>query len=165
MFIRIKNGSLISTTIVFDEITKSQIGTFVGIANLMLTVIATITAAVITLVLYLLMKNIIFDRRYEYGILKAIGYKSKDLIMQNVLSFLPTIIVGAVIGTIVSSITASPYIGLMMRPFGIMKCSMSLPLYYPILTVLFLVLIATLAAIFMSLRIRKVEPYKLLIGE
>ena len=85
--------------------------------------------------------------------------------MQNVLSFLPTIILGAVIGTIISSISAAPYIGLMMRPFGIMKCTMDLPFYYPILTVLFLVILATIAAILMSLRIRKVEPYKLLIGE
>lgn len=158
-------GPKISTTIVFDEIIKSQIGTFVGIANLMLIVIAAITAAVIILVLYLLMKTIIFDRRFEYGILKAIGYKSKDLIIQNVLSFLPTIIVGAVIGTIISSITATPYIGLMMRPFGVMKCTMDLPIIYPILTVIFIVVLAIITAILMSLRIRKIEPYKLLIGE
>lgn len=158
-------GSKITTTMVFDELTKSQIGTFVGIANLMLIIIAIITAAVIILVLYLLMKTIIFDRRYEYGILKALGFKSKDLIMQNVLSFLPTIILGAVIGTIISSLSAASYIGLMMRPFGIMKCTMDLPFIYPILTVIFLVVLATISAVLMSLKIRKVEPYKLLIGE
>ena len=64
-------GSKITTTMVFDELIKSQIGTFVSIANLMLVLIAGITAAVIILVLYLLMKTIIFDRRFEYGILKA----------------------------------------------------------------------------------------------
>ena len=113
----------------------------------------------------LLMKTIIFDRRYEYGILKALGFKSKDLIMQNVLSFLPIIILGAVIGTIISSLSAASYIGLMMRPFGIMKCTMDLPFIYPILTVIFLVVLATISAVLMSLKIRKVEPYKLLIGE
>ena len=158
-------GEKISATIVFDEIIESQIGTFVGIANLMLIVIAAITATVIILVLYLLMKTIIFDRRYEYGILKAIGFKSKDLIMQNVLSFLPTIIVGTVIGTVISSIIAAPYIGLMMRSFGIMKCTMDLPIYYPILTIIFIIVLAVISAILMSLKIRKVEPYKLLIGE
>jgi ABC-type lipoprotein release transport system permease subunit len=158
-------GEKIGATIVFDEIIESQIGTFVGIANLMLIVISAITAAVIILVLYLLMKTIIFDRRYEYGILKALGYKSKDLIIQNVLSFLPTIVIGTVIGTIISSISATPYIGLMMRSFGIMKCTMDLPFYYPILTVIFIVVLAVLAAVLMSLKIRKVEPYKLLIGE
>ena len=158
-------GDKIGATIVFDEIIESQIGTFIGIANLMLIVIAAITAAVIILVLYLLMKTIIFDRRFEYGILKAIGYKSKDLIIQNVLSFLPTIIIGTVIGTIISSAVATPYIGLMMRSFGIMKCTMDLPFYYPILTVVFIVVLAIASAILMSLKIRKVEPYKLLIGE
>lgn len=158
-------GSKITTTMVFDELIKSQIGTFVGIANLMLIVIAVITAAVIILVLYLLMKTIIFDRRFEYGILKALGFKSRDLIMQNVLSFLPTIILGTVIGTIISSVVASPYIGLMMKPFGIMKCTMDLPFYFPIASAAFIVILAIISAILMSLKIRKVEPYKLLIGE
>ena len=158
-------GANISTTMVFDELIKSQIGTFVGIANLMLIIIAVITAAVIILVLYLLMKTIIFDRRFEYGILKALGFKSKDLIMQNVLSFLPTIILGTIIGTIISSLVASPYIGLMMRPFGIMKCTMNLPFYFPIASAVFIIVIAIISAILMSLKIRRVEPYKLLIGE
>ena len=158
-------GSKITTTMVFDELIKSQIGTFVSIANLMLVLIAAITAAVIILVLYLLMKTIIFDRRFEYGILKALGFKSKDLIMQNVLSFLPTIILGTVIGTIISSLVASPYIGIMMRPFGIMKCTMDLPFYFPIASAVFIIILAIFAAILMSLKIRKIEPYKLLIGE
>ena len=117
------------------------------------------------IILVLLMKTIIFDRRFEYGILKALGFKSKDLIMQNVLSFLPTIILGTVIGTIISSLAASPYIGIMMRPFGIMKCTMDLPFYFPIASAVFIIILAVFAAILMSLKIRKIEPYKLLIGE
>ena len=61
------------------------------------------------------------------------------LIMQNVLSFMPTITIGVLIGTIVSYFITNPYIGLMMRSFGIMKCTMVLPMDLMVITVVFLI--------------------------
>ena len=101
----------------------------------------------------------------DYGILKALGYRSKDLIIQNVLSFMPTIIIATLIGTIISYHITNPYIGLMMRSFGIMKCTMELPMDLMIITVVFLIGIALLSTIVMSLKIRKIEPCDLIKGE
>ena len=111
------------------------------------------------------MKTLIYNRRYEYGILKALGYRSRDLILQNVLSFMPTIIVATIIGTVISYYATNPYIGLMMRPFGIMKCTMVLPIDLLIITVVFMIGISLIATILMSLKIRKIEPNELLVGE
>ena len=158
-------GDSIISTMDINETIKAQIGVFVSVANIMVTIISIITAAIIILVLYILMKNIIRDRRYEYGILKAVGYRSKDLIIQNVLSFMPTLFLGTVIGTVISYFIATPYIGLMMRSFGIMKCTMVVPIPLLILSVVFMMVISVIAGILMSLKIRKIEPYKLLIGE
>ena len=158
-------GDAIISTMDINETIKAQIGMFVSVANLMVVIISVITAAIIILVLYLLMKNIIRDRRYEYGILKAVGYRSRDLIIQNVLSFMPTLFLGTLIGTVVSYFIASPYIGLMMRSFGIMKCTMYIPIHFLVLSVLFMMVISVVAGILMSLKIRKVEPVKLLTGE
>lgn len=122
------------------------------------------SGSIIILVLYLLMKTLIYKRRYEFGILKAVGYRSKDLIFQNVISFMPTIIIGTLIGTLISYFITNPYIGLMMRPFGIMKCTMVLPADLMIFTIVFMILISLFATVLMSLKIRKVEPTKLLVG-
>ena len=131
----------------------------------MVVVISIITGAIILLVLYLLMKTLIYERRFEYGILKALGFRSRDLIIQNVLSFMPTIIIATIIGTIISYFATNPYIGLMMRPFGIMKCIMVLPIDLLIITVLFIIGVSLIASILMSLKIRKIEPNDLLNGE
>lgn len=155
----------IVTTLDFEELIKGQMDTFINVANLMVVIMSIISGCIIILVLYLLMKTLIYTRRYEYGVLKALGYKSKDLILQNVLSFLPTIIVATLVGTIVSYYVTNPYIGLMMRPFGIMKCTMEIPLDLLVITVLFIIGISTIAAILMSLKIRKIEPCDLLRGE
>ena len=149
----------------FEELIKGQMDTFISVANLMVVVMAIISGCIIFLVLYLLMKTLIYTRRYEYGILKALGYKSKDLIMQNVLSFMPTIIIGTIVGTIISYYLTNPYIGLNMRSFGIMKCTMKIPLDLLLASGIFIIGISFVSALLMSLRIRKIEACDLLKGE
>lgn len=160
-----KYGESITATMDFEELIKSQMSTFINVANLMVVVMSIISGCIIFLVLYLLMKTLIYTRRYEYGILKALGYKSSDLIKQNVLSFMPTIIIGTIIGTIISYYLTNPYIGLNMRSFGIMKCTMKIPLDLLLISSIFIIGISFVSAILMSLKIRKVEPCDLLKGE
>ena len=160
-----KYNESITASVDFEELIESQMTTFINVANLMVIIMSIISGCIILLVLYLLMKTLIFNRRYEYGILKALGYKSKDLILQNVLSFMPTIIIATIVGTIISYYATNPYIGLMMRSFGIMKCNMILPMDLMIITVLFIIGISLIGTILMSLKIRKIEPVNLLIGE
>lgn len=160
-----KYGDKIITTMDFEELIKSQMDTFISVANLMVILISIISGLIIILVLYLLMKSMIYNRRYEYGILKALGYKTKDLIIQNVLAFVPNIIFATIIGMIFSYYTTNPYIGFMMRSFGIMKCTMSIPLDLIIISAVFLIGISFVSTILMSLKIKKIEPYSLLIGE
>lgn len=160
-----KYGDKVLTTMDFEELIEGQMDTFINVANLMVVVISVITGAIILLVLYLLMKTLIYERRFEYGILKSLGYRSRDLIIQNVLSFMPSIIISTVIGTIISYYATNPYIGLMMRPFGIMKCTMVLPMDLLIITVVFIIGVSLIASILMSLKIRKIEPTDLLVGE
>lgn len=160
-----KYGESVIATVDFEELIESQMDTFINVANLMVIIMSIISGCIILLVLYLLMKTLIYNRRYEYGILKALGYRSKDLIIQNVLSFMPTIIIATLIGTIISYHITNPYIGLMMRSFGIMKCNMILPMDLMIITVIFIIGISLIGTILMSLKIRKVQPQNLLVGE
>ena len=160
-----KYGDKILVTLDFEELIESQMDTFINVANLMVIVMSIISGCIILLVLYLLMKTLVYNRRYEYGILKAVGYKSKDLIIQNVLSFMPTIIIATLIGTTISYYITNPYIGFMMRSFGIMKCNMILPMDLMIITILFIIGISLIGTILMSLKIKKVEPCGLLKSE
>lgn len=160
-----KYGDKVKATLNFEELIEGQMDTFINVANLMVVVTSIISGCIIVLVLYLLMKSLIFDRRYEYGILKANGYKSRDLIKQNVLSFMPTIIVGTLIGTAISYYMTNPYIGYMMRSFGIMKCNMIIPVDLIIITILFLIGTSLVGTILMSSKIKKIEPCELLKGE
>ncbi len=104
-------------------------------------------------------------KKKEYGILKALGYKTSDLVLQTAISFMPSIIISVVLFSVVSYFLANPYMNLIMVNFEIMKSSFSIPVLGVLLIGILLVLISFLFAIFESRRIKKIEPYKLLITE
>ncbi len=155
----------ITSTLNFDETISGSISIFVIISWAMMGIIIAMTTIVILLVLYLLMKNLIHNKKYEYGVLKSLGYQSKDLILQNAISFMPSIIVGTIISCIVSSLLANPYLTLIMSTFGIMQSNMTIPVGLIILICLFEILISFGFSIILSRKIKYLEPYKLLIAE
>ena len=131
----------------------------------MMIIILAMTTFVILLVLYLLMKNMIHNKRYEYGVLKSLGYTSKELILQNSLSFMPSIIIGTILSAIISSLLANPYLTMTMSMFGIMQANMSVPVGFVILLVIFEIGISFIFSLLLSRKIKYLEPYKLLLAE
>ena len=158
-------GEHITSTINFDEVISGSISVFVIIAFSMMIIILAMTTFVILLVLYLLMKNMIHNKRYEYGVLKSLGYTSKELILQNSLSFMPSIIIGTILSAIISSLIANPYLTLVMSMFGIMQANMSVPVLFIVLLVIFEIGISFIFSLLLSRKIKYLEPYKLLLAE
>ena len=158
-------GEHITSTMNFDDVISGSISVFVIIAWIMMIIILAMTTFVILLVLYLLMKNMIHNKRYEYGVLKSLGYTSKELILQNSLSFMPSIIIGTILSAIISSLLANPYLTMTMSMFGIMQANMSVPVGFVILLVIFEIGISFIFSLILSRKIKYLEPYKLLIAE
>ena len=148
-----------------NDAISGSMSIFVVISWAMVGIILTMTAVVVLVVLYLLMKNLIHNKRYEFGILKSIGYTSKDLIIQNSLSFMPSIILGTIISCIVSSFIANPYLTMIMSMFGVMQSNFTIPAGLVVLLAIFQIGISFLFAVLLSRRIKDLEPYKLLIEE
>lgn len=153
------------TTMNFYTILEAGMASFEMIAALMLVISLTISLVVILLVLYLLIKSLLQNKQKEYGILKALGYSSKDLILQTALSFMPSIILSVVIFSIVSYFLINPYMNLIMINFGLMKCTFVIPIVGLVLIGIGLIVTSFGFAVLESRKIKKIEPYKLLIAE
>ncbi|MBR6851816.1 MAG: ABC transporter permease, partial [Lachnospiraceae bacterium] len=160
-----KFGDGVTSAANFIDVIEANMATFRGIATLMLIMVATISGLVILLVLYLLIRSLIFSKRKDYGIYKAIGYTSKSLILQTAGSFMPAIILSVVIYSIVSYFMANPYMELIMINFGLMKCTFSIPIPGVIIIGASMILLSFLFAVLQARRIKNVEPYKMLIAE
>ena len=149
----------------FNASIEGAMTTFRSIAALMLTVVFSITVCVILLILFLLIKSLLHTKRKDYGIYKAIGYTSKDLIFQTAVSFMPSIILSVMIYSVVSYFAATPYITLIMSSFGIMKGNFAIPIPGVILISITMILVSFIFAVFESRRIKKIEAYNMLVAE
>ncbi len=158
-------GDHIVGTVNFWEVIEGSMTTFKSIAALMLVLVCAISAAVILLVLFLLIKSFLYSKRRDYGILKAIGYTSNNLILQTALSFMPPIIVSVLVFSVASYFAANPYMNMMMSSFGIMKANFTIPVPGVVIVGAGIVLISFLFAVFEARRIKKIEAYKILIAE
>lgn len=124
-----------------------------------------ITLIVVTMVVMLLIKSRVIKERKNYGIYKAIGFTTKQLIVQTMMSNLPIIILGAVIGSLISIYLTKPLAVLCLSAFGIQKVEMIIDPFYLILTILGIGITATLVSLICSIKIRKIEPVKMLVEE
>ncbi|MCR5805134.1 MAG: ABC transporter permease [Clostridia bacterium] len=144
---------------------EGSLSTFKGIATLMLVVVCTISGAVILLVLYLLIRSLIFSKRRDYGIYKAIGYTSGSLVFQTAASFMPSIIVSTILGSVASYFLANPYMQMIMINFGLMKCTFTIPIPGVIIIAASMIVVSFLFAVFESRRVKKIEAYNMLVAE
>ncbi len=152
----------ITTVVNFDDAMKGVLSTFKSISNIMVAVIIVISGLVIFLVLYLLIKTLIIRKKKDYGILKAVGYTSGNIVFQNAVSFMPSIILSTIISCIISCIVVNPYIGLIMSMCGVMKVTFELPINLIVLFGIGFVILSFTFAVLLSRKTRKIEPYKLI---
>lgn len=159
------HGNHVITTMNFDEVLEANMTTFKGISTLMLVMICCISAAIIMLVLYLLIKSLIYNKRRDYGIYKALGYTSRSLMVQTALSFMPAIILSIVVFSIGSYYGANPYMTIVMGMFGLMKCKFPIPVVGVIIIGVVMAVLAFVFAIINSRKIKDIEPITLLTAE
>ncbi|BCN32969.1 ABC transporter permease [Anaeromicropila herbilytica] len=120
-----------------------------------------ITLSIIALILYLFIKIRLLKERVRLGAAKAIGYTTRQLIAQVVVSFCPTCFIGALIGAVMARFLINPLVALMLSTSGIVKCHM---IINPLLLFgtffgisVFSIVITALVAV----RIRKITPCEL----
>lgn len=160
-----KYGSHIISTMNFFKMIGGAMTTFQGISVMMLIIMCSISVAVIALILYLLIKSLVYHKRKDYGIYKALGYTSGSLMLQTALSFMPAVIASAIVFSIVSYNVANPYISLFMRSFGLMKCDFEIPVPGVIAIGAGFTVVSFFLALMQTRRIRKIEAYNMLVAE
>lgn len=158
-------GEHVVSSMNFFEMIEGNMTTFKSIAILMLVLVCGIAVIVIALILYLLIKALLYNKRKDYGIYKALGYTSNSLIFQTALSFMPSIIVSVVVFSVVSYYTVNPYMSNIMGTFGLMKCTFAVPVAGVIVIGIGMIVIAFLMAMFQARKIKNIEAYNMLVGE
>ena len=140
-------------------------GVYVSLMTIIVSAILILSAVIIAFVLYLLVRTMLNNKKRDYGILKSLGFTTKQLILQTALSFMPAIIISIVIGVIISCLTINPLLSLFFSSLGIVKCTFNIPIVFATIAGIALILLSFGIACLLSLKIKKIAPRNLLVGE
>lgn len=142
-----------------------SLSVFTSLVMVIVAAVLVLSVLIIVFVLYLLVKMLLNNKKHDYGILKALGYTTGQLVLQTALSFIPSIFISTVIGIVVSSFVVNPLIASFLGGVGIVKCTFEVSTLFNVIAGAGLVLFAFGAASLLSLRIKKIAPRELLSGE
>ena len=155
----------VNAVINYSAAIDATAGVYVSMMTIIVSAILILSAVIIAFVLYLLVRTMLNNKKRDYGILKSLGFTTKQLILQTALSFMPAIIISTVIGLIISCLTINPLLSLFFSSLGIVKFTFDIPIVFATIAGIALILLSFGIACLLSLKIKKIAPRNLLVGE
>ncbi len=143
----------------FDTILVSFNGAVIALCI----VCIVITLSIISLVLYLLIKIKLLKERLRIGVSKALGYTTKQLVLQITMSFCPVCILGAFLGTVLATFLINPAFSAMLSVSGIRNSHLTINPAVTLTTFLAISLFSFVITALVSRSIKKITPCELFI--
>lgn len=158
-------GADVYAVINIRAVVDGAAGVYVTLMTIIVIAIFVLSAVIIAFVLYLLVRTMLNQKSRDYGIMKSLGFTTRQLIMQTALSFMPTVIVSTAIGLTACSFIINPLMAVFLGGLGIVKCTFAVPVGFIAAAGVGLALFAFGMLCLLSLKIRKIAPRALLLGE
>ncbi|MCI8281371.1 MAG: FtsX-like permease family protein [Lachnospiraceae bacterium] len=155
----------INATVNIRSTVESSASIYVSLMTMIVLVILGLSVVIIAFVLYLLVRTMLNNKKRDYGILKSLGFTTRQLILQTSLSFMPAIIISAAVGLTIGCISINKLLSLFFCTLGILKCTFEVPVGFITAAGICLVLLAFAIACLLSLKIKRITPKALLSGE
>ncbi|MDR2587418.1 MAG: ABC transporter permease [Coriobacteriales bacterium] len=160
--VKADNPSEIELTANIQEIARAQLSVYGTIFAAVAVAIFTVTILVVALALYLVLRTAILRRRRAFGVQKALGFTTLQLMNQVSLCYLPAVTLGVLLGAALGAFGFNGIFVALVRSMGIMTASMPAPLDLTLIMCVVLVLIAYGISLLVALSIRRIDPYRLI---
>ena len=149
----------------FKQAAEGTIGVVKSGVKAVAVLIALLTAIIVAFVESLIIKTQITRSWRDLGVSKALGYTSKQLIVQTMLSNMPSVLIGCVLGIIVAAGSSEKVMTILFSVFGFKKSIFYVNFSSYILATLLILGIALLTAGLIGKRIKTLEPVKMITEE
>ena len=129
-------------------------------------IIATIVVGILSFfvagfILYILISVLLANKHREHGILKSLGFKSKDIIYQTVFCNMPSCFLGTVIGLLISRNGVSGLLTSALSSIGIITFGIPTRFVYLFIIGLAVLVFAVFISVLMSGSVRRITPRQL----
>lgn len=143
----------------------STIASVVSALNAICVVIAVLTIIVVIFVESLVIRAKIAKEWRGMGISKALGQTSGGLITQIMLSNIPAILTGAILGGLLSPLAGGSMVKAAFSLFAVKKVDFQIPAYCVLFTIAGIVIVAILTSAAAGLKVRKLKPVTMITEE
>ena len=97
----------------FESVTKN-------IADLVLWVLI-LSICIISVIVFLVAQTILLNNTYMFGVLKAVGFTTAQIMYQIVMSMFPIVMLGSFIGYLLSNVFTNTITTMMLNRMGVYK--------------------------------------------
>lgn len=155
-------GSSIVETFNIDETIESQTAMYTTAVFAVMVIVLTITVLVVVMILYLVIKTMVIKRKKEFGVMKAVGYSTIQLMHQISISFLPVMVTGVVIGGVLGYFFTNPMLSVLLSSAGVKRLDFTVHLPTVLMLCIGILILGYIVSMFVSLKIRKISAYSLI---
>jgi Predicted ABC-type transport system involved in lysophospholipase L1 biosynthesis, permease component len=156
-----KFGKLLLQTVNMDEEFQQGMGMYTDIVSKVGVAMFVINILVVILVLYFVINSSIVRKKRELGIQKAIGFTTVQLMNQISLGFLPPIILGVIVGSLLGITQTNAIMSVVQRSMCIMKANYIITPGWIGLFGVAIVIVSYLTSLLITYRIREISAYSL----
>lgn len=148
-----------------NKVMKESISGVVAGMSMICIVFVCVTVFVVAMVEILLVRSRITKERRNYGINKALGYTTRQLMVETMMMNMPVVLFGAICGAVLNIFLINPLSSLCLTTCGIAKCDIPITPGWLVITVIGIVVLAAGISFLSAIRIQKIEPVKMLVEE
>ena len=147
----------------YDKYAKNAVQTYVDISKYVVTVIFIVSVCIVMLIIVLLVNDYINKKKKEFGIQKALGYTTLQHILQLGYTFMPSVIVGTVIGAIFAGSFLNKALGYVLYSTGVAKLEFMINKPMLALVGATVLVFAYIALLSKANKMKKISPYQLFV--
>lgn len=121
-----------------------------------------VTVLIILLILYVILHSMITNLKTDFGIYKAMGFTSNQLIIQTVGSITPVVLFGAVLSAVLGIVYLPGMFNGIFGVIGAMKNNFEIPLYMLLITAAILTIVNIVIGAALCRPIKRITAYSLI---
>lgn len=120
------------------------------------------TVLIVVLILYVVLRSMLTSLKTEFGIYKAMGFTSGQLITKTVGSITPVVMVGAVISALLGIFYLPAMVNGIFGVLGAVKNNFEIPVFLLIVMAVVLTAVNIIISVILCHPIKKINPYSLI---
>lgn len=160
--VEIQHGDLTADMIDIDSTIDSQSSIYSSAVSAVMAIVLVITIMVVILILYMVIKTTLLKRKRDFGILKATGYTTLQLMNQIALGYIPIMLAGVFIGGALGSLYTNSMLTLLLSGAGIHNVQFTIKLPLIAALCIGMVMLAYTVSMTAAYRMKNITPHGLI---